>query len=876
TDYATGLRYLANYKLSSGKFNEAIDLLTETLEIYEKTIGKEHSYYASSLAAFASNNAALGKYNEAIDMTTEALDIYEKTVGKENPEYASILASLATYYGKNGDYLEALSLGVEALRIQYKVLGKEHTEYAKTLNYLSGFYAELGNYTEAINLATRALKIIENKLGKKDPSYGMILGNLALYSSYVGNIAEAIRLEKEAMDINGKDNLGYPKMLGNLANYNCYMGNFDEALSLGMEALEINEKLFGKEHLENVRILSNLSSFNAIVGNYAEAVNLNNEAMKIVENTNGKEHPDYVELLCAMAVYSFGVNDDDEAIVYSIKTTQKLSELIYNTFSSLTSKERAMFWNKYSNWYGNVLPMLSFYIKNDSLTATAYNGTLMSKGLLLNSEIEMNNLLLESGDVNAVEKYKALQQNRTILNKLYETAITNRKMNVDSLEREVQRQEKELLELSKTYGDYTKNLSIDWRQVQEKLGKKDVAIEFLAFGVQNDNIMYAALTLTKNDDVPHLIPLFEKSELDSLLKSDYYNTSELANLVWKPLSEVLSGKENIYFAPAGELHNIAIESIPCFDGEGLMSDRWNLYRLSSTRELALIKDKNEMKDAYLYGNLKYDMDVNALEENDKKYDNGKRNVDWETINIVDSLDLRGPAQQILTPLPATKEEVENIDNSLKSQHVNSTLLTDTLGTEISLKALSGQRPNVLHIATHGFYWTESDAKKFNITSMAMLNDDNNNAKYIEDKALTRSGLFLAGAENAFRKDTKMPEGVDDGILTAKEISVLDLRGLDLVVLSACETGLGEITGDGVFGLQRGFKKAGAQTLMMSLWKVDDDATQMLMSQFYSNLAKGENKFEALKEAQQYGRTTDNGKYSDPRYWAAFILLDAID
>ena len=188
----------------------------------------------------------------------------------------------------------------------------------------------------------------------------------------------------------------------------------------------------------------------------------------------------------------------------------------------------------------------------------------------------------------------------------------------------------------------------------------------------------------------------------------------------------------------------------------------------------------------------------------------------------------------------------------------------------------------------------------------MLND--NQPRYVEDKSLTRSGLLLAGANNALM-GKKLPEGVDDGILTAKEISQLDLRGLDLVVLSACETGLGEIKGDGVFGLQRGFKKAGANSLLMSLWKVDDNATQLLMTQFYKNLTSGMSKFESLRQAQKCVREYEvevevksdirpsvsahakeqaqqNAnkekafkkvkKYEDPKYWAAFILLDAVD
>ena len=187
-----------------------------------------------------------------------------------------------------------------------------------------------------------------------------------------------------------------------------------------------------------------------------------------------------------------------------------------------------------------------------------------------------------------------------------------------------------------------------------------------------------------------------------------------------------------------------------------------------------------------------------------------------------------------------------------------------------------------------------------------MSGDKSQAQYIEDKALTRSGLLLSGANIALQ-GKPLPEGIEDGILTAKELAELDLRGVDLVVLSACQTGLGEIAGDGVFGLQRGFKKAGANTLLMSLWKVDDNATRLLMTQFYKNLFAGKSKFESLRDAQKYVRDYEVNvetasdkqwkslarqkknqskkqtskkvkkikKYKDPYYWAGFILLDAI-
>ena len=366
-------------------------------------------------------------------------------------------------------------------------------------------------------------------------------------------------------------------------------------------------------------------------------------------------------------------------------------------------------------------------------------------------------------------------------------------------------------------------------------------------------------------------------------------------LLWKPLEEYLEKAKYVYFAPTGDMYNTPIETLPHWSEDCLMSDKWNIYRLSSTRELALIKDRNNVNKASVYGGIKYDTDEQVLANDSKRY-GGKREMSMELFDIADSLNLRSGVAY----LPATRTEAENIDKTLEQKHITTTLKLDTLATEGAFKDLSGKKTNLLHIATHGFYWTEREASMRK--DMDFLMFDDKRPRYVEDKAMTRSGLLFAGANNALM-GKKLPEGVNDGILTAKEIAQLDLRGLDLVVLSACQTGLGDIKGDGVFGLQRGFKKAGANSLMMSLWKVDDNATQMLMTEFYKNLTSGKSKHESLKLAQKYVREYEEevevrqesrpaitahareqarkntGKekpYEKPEYWAAFILLDAID
>ena len=591
----------------------------------------------------------------------------------------------------------------------------------------------------------------------------------------------------------------------------------------------------------------------------------------------------------------YKANKKTEATKYCVEATEALAGIVRRTFADLTARERNLFWDKYKAWFEGTIHGIAYDMPSDSLAENGYNGALMAKGLLLNSEMELGTLLKESGDDEVANIYNDLKNLRLQINKLYEMPIAERPLDADSLERAAQGLERQLVQRSKAYGDYTANLVIDWKQVRQRLGDGEMAVEFVSFPLRNDSVMYAAYCLRKDMPSPKMVPLFEERQLTNIDKGLYLSSNALYNLIWKPLEGEMDGVKTVYFAPSGELYNIPVENLPV-DGNTYNSDLRSYRRLSSTRQLALRRDVVEVEEAAVYGGLKYDADTLTLANDSRKYRTAEP-VQWPSRAVADSLNLRDGVYE----LPATKIEAEEIDKALESAKIDTELYTDTIGTEASFKALSGSGVNALHIATHGFYWTEREAA--HLDGLAFLGTDMP-AAVKEDKALTRSGLLLAGANTAL-KGLPLPEGVEDGVLTAKEIAGMDLRRLDLVALSACQTGLGEITGDGVFGLQRGFKKAGAGALLMSLWKVDDTATQLLMTQFYKNLLAGLGKYEALTAAQKYlrelevevkpektafqqimdrkdGKKEKNPehrtvrKYANPYYWAAFVLLDGVD
>ena len=286
-----------------------------------------------------------------------------------------------------------------------------------------------------------------------------------------------------------------------------------------------------------------------------------------------------------------------------------------------------------------------------------------------------------------------------------------------------------------------------------------------------------------------------------------------------------------------------------------------MFRLSSTKEIVINKQKEPIKKAALYGGLDY----NGISNNAVIGD--------ERANLMRSINERGGFE----PLYETYEEVIDIGNILKSSNIATTLFTGDSGTEESFKNLSGKNINVLHLSTHGMYVNSNDVEQKknanNFDFLELVSNEKDPVK--EDKVMTHSFLIMSGGNKTIQREA-IVQDTEDGILTASEISHMDLQNLDLVVLSACETALGDINYSGIYGLQRGFKKAGANTILMSLDKVDDEATRILMVEFYRNLMNGKTKYQSLKDAQKYLRQVDNGKYDKPKYWASFIMLDGLN
>lgn len=551
------------------------------------------------------------------------------------------------------------------------------------------------------------------------------------------------------------------------------------------------------------------------------------------------------------------------------------------SFSVKERESRLRAYNKLSNFMFDKLPQYH----SANYLSLVYEYTLFTKETLLTTEKAI---------------YKSNEECNDILNNILH--LKSNFVNTtdiwlkDSIQKQIDIKERILMQ--KVDVEYILGQhNITYSQLIQNLRTHESAIEFISYSpmrgyMLTDSMFYYAL-LSRDDSIIS-IPLFEEKEALALINTTSENFTNhtygfrvadedeaeasdgainigdtigngarLKDLVWSKILPYIREGETIYFAPSGLLHQLAIEALP-YDTKRTMADVYNLVRLSSTRELVLRRQQPSHTTATLYGGIQYNMDGDEMLAESEQYATqnllASRGIESDTLN-------RGTVEY----LKYTKQEVENINQMLRESNLSVHLYTATNANEESFKALSGKHQNILHIATHGFFWTDSTAQRKDYFSQRMLMMDGNMSAPPTIDPLNRCGLLFAGANKALTgRSSELPEGVQDGILTAKEISLLDLRDADLVVLSACETGKGEITGEGVFGLQRAFKQAGAQTIIMSLWPVNDQATQLLMTEFYRNwITLHLPKRTAFKNAQ----TTVRSHYPEPSYWAGFIMLD---
>ena len=493
---------------------------------------------------------------------------------------------------------------------------------------------------------------------------------------------------------------------------------------------------------------------------------------------------------------------------------------------------------------------------HDAFTATCYDALVMSKSFLLESERSLFDVVKKEGTDDDMKDYMLL----TLMKKQIKEWEKDYAHHADSILSMSQRAEKlavRLAERCRSFGNITQFMDIDYAIVKSSLKPNEVLLDFTDYVSETVGRKYAAYIINKNDEYPLVKYLFAERQIDSLgiTRPDIYYHQDYAmdvlRLLWEPLKEHIAEGATVYYVPSQLLFQVSLESLPLADGT-LLGSHYNFVRLSSARELVKAQSPvlaSAPHSAVLYGGLQYDLQPTAMAEKAKKYD------------LTDLLAMRGDmvrGDSVFRELPGTEQEIIQIESLLKANKWQVTPRMGMEGTEESFLSMHGKAPQLLQIATHGFYYTPERAA--HVDYLKGYSD-----------AMMLSGIVLSGGNAAWR-GKELPDGVLGGILTANNIARLDLSGTEMVVLSACQSGQGKATSEGLYGLQRAFKKAGVGTMVMALWSVSDKVTTEFMTTFYEQLASKQCKWNK-RQAFENAKFIIREKYPDPFYWAAFVMLD---
>lgn len=838
-----------------GQNKEAIHWFQKGLDLCEKR-GLSGAYYLYPLLV---NNLGLAhsEINElalAEKYFLKTINLYQKQEKYDPLSYGTTLSNLGTIYLGREDYTQAEAIFRDAL-VKFEKANnfKENRNYYLLLNNMALVQLYIGAYPKAIDLFSQVLTFYEaNQL--KNFEYALLNNNLGL--AYFEQVNDSFYKAEEYFskahqlfhELEQTENRNYVLIINNLAHIHQSKGNNFKAKMMFYEAKKIKEKQYKnyEEDLEYILILNNIGLTHYSLKEYKAAKDTYQKAILLIKKHFSKNINLYSIIHSNLALLYDEIGEEENASMALKEVVSNKHDAIEKNFPTLNDKEREQFIKKTNPFFSQ---FRTFYIKkigllgendyqiNNKDIGELYNLQLQTKGILLNNYQRFKNKIIDSNDSILVKKYVDFLAKKEQIAK-YTTfskkELLKEDIDMNQLLVDVNKLEKELVYQSKDFESMYQQTKIDWKNIQQKIDENEIAIEMLKLLDENNQSVYVALIIAKKMDTPFAIRM--PSALDTKRYAFYRNTInyELEDTLsyqyyWKPIDDLLKkyvpNATKIYFSAEGIYNNINLNTLYNPKTKQYLLAQKEIILVTKTKDILTQRKIASHKKAYLFGNPKFLKD--ATKSSSQK--NTKRSY------------LEG---MHFDQLPGTKKEVEQIEKILLAKQWFVKSYLGELAEENSVKNI--KNPYLLHFSTHGYFIDDSS---FSTTDM-MLN----------------SGIVLAGIENYFIDQ--------DGLLTAYEVMNMELDSTELVVLSACETGLGKITnGEGVYGLQRAFKVAGAHQIIMSLWKVDDEATQLLMRYFYEEWLS-DKKYSvhlALKKAQE--KIAKNPLYKHPYYWGAFQIIE---
>ena len=877
----------------------------------------------NSLNNLAELYLAQGNYAAAEPLFQRSLDIYETALGETHPDVAQSLNNLAELYLAQGNYAAAEPLFQRSLDIRETALGETHPDVAQSLNNLALLYQDQGNYAAAEPLYQRSLDIRETALGETHPDVAQSLNNLALLYRVQGNYAAAEPLFQRSLDIYetalGETHPDVAQSLNNLALLYQDQGNYAAAEPLYQRSLDIRETALGETHPDVANSLNNLAALYQDQGNYAAAEPLYQRSLDILETALGETHPDVATSLNNLAGLYQAQGNRVQVVQFfqqGLAIEEQNLELNLATLTEAQRQDYAATLSGTTDW------AVSLALQTpEEAQALGLTTLLRRKGRLLeagSSSWQRLRQNLTPADQTVLDDFIAIgQQLATLTFNPPDLPPAEYRAQLAELERQATDREKTLAQRSAVFRAET--APVELATVQAQIPADGVLVEYARYRPFDaadpanrwGDPRYAAYLLFPDGRI-EVVDLGDAAAIDAAVVSfvgllqnrdaEFQRTgakptirqdvvatvtTDLKTLVFDPIAPYLQDVDHLLISPDGQLNLLPFEALQAQAGGEYLVQQYQISYLSSGRDLLKFDIiEPSQNPAVIVANPDYETASNSplpdLGEGLGSVDAERLPEGWasrpstplRTRSLSGVVGAAAPegltnrrstelSQLQVGPLPGTAAEAEAIRPLLPQ----ATFLTEANATENLIKAV--QAPRILHIATHGFFLPDVELPEPSDLGGGLIASNDPLASsgprgIIAENPLLRSGLALAGF-NPRRS------GLEDGVFTALEASQLNLLGTQLVVLSACETGLGEVAnGEGVYGLRRAFALAGAETQLMSLWNVSDYGTQSLMARYYENLTAGMGRSEALRVVQ-LEMIEQGGEYSHPYYWAAFIL-----
>jgi len=856
--YASVLTNYASSLQEQGKWYEARDMMNRTASHVRATSGPKHEQYAVTLEGLAMLNLRLGDQRKAKAQLDSAIAIFDTPQKKKSDNYASLLLDLGRYYQLTGDYPRAEVLFRQAVDQLRSATGEVNGTYAIAINALALHYETMGNYVEAEPLLKQALEIREKLNGKLNAEYSTVLQNLASLYQLQEEYDKAEPLLMEALEIDrkvlGTEHPQYSVTLQNLATLYQKKKQFAKATEHMETVRGLTERTLGTKHPSYATVVSNLAALYQDQEKYEQSEKLWIESIELRRVILGEDHPDYARSLYGLAGVYFATGKFEQAHQQFTIVIAKYQAQITSYFSALSEKEKSAFYNRIKpvfESYQDLCVQLIAQKKSVDAAKELFDLQLGTKAILLNASNKVRAAIINSGDQELQELFRQWQESKERLVLSYNYSREEREhLHIDlrQLEAASNDLEKRISERSELFSSQIGKKPATWADVRSSLKDQETAIEIIRIRKKyaKDSVYYAALIVSSSEPAPRLFVWPNGRAMESKMFRFHRNTIKYHfndtlsyKYFWQPVEKVLPPTKKLYVSSDGIFNKINLNTIQNPRSGEWVLDKYEIRLLSNTKELT--ESHPSMLKPSSVGSVFGYADFN-LAETDKALSTGKRATATRF----------GFEGGDIPMLPATEKEVNLLHDLLQEKQwtVNAFMLDKA--TEANLKSI--RNPQILHIATHGFFLSDMD-----------IDDEleGDTEKQLTQNPLFRSGILLAGAA------LKQEAGQEDGVLTAFEAMNLHLDQTELVSLSACETGLGEVrNGEGVYGLQRSFLVAGARTVIMSLWQVDDVATQELMSSFYKSWLGGADKFQAFRQAQLEIKE----RYKLPFYWGAFVLI----